>query len=333
MCLVVLLLCMNFSNGKYTASILIFGILSLILYSLPLLSAFRISKSLPQQLANSFGSKGNSDNNSPFSFINLTGFNNSKKVKAEAILYDNADHLTLDFYKAKNDKLSPCIIVVHGGSWSGGDNKQLPELNSHLSLKGYHVAAINYRLAPVHESPAPLEDISRAIQYLVDHADSLKIDTGKFILLGRSAGAQIAMAAAYSFNDTRIRGVIGFYGPSDMIWGYHNPSSKLIMDSKKIMEDYLGGTYSQIRNKYIESSPLELLNARSVPTLLIHGENDPLVAYEHSRRMNLKLNNVQIPHYLLTLPWATHGCDYTLHGPSGQLSTFAIDYFLKNIIQ
>ena len=31
----------------------------------------------------------------------------------------------------------------------------------------------------------------------------------------------------------------------------------------------------------------------------------------------------------LSLPWATHGCDYTLNGPSGQLATYSVLYFFE----
>ncbi|CAF1138692.1 unnamed protein product [Rotaria sp. Silwood1] len=87
---------------------------------------------------------------------------------------------------------------MHGGSWSGGNNKQLPELNSHLAQAGYHCAAINYRLVPQWKCPAPIEDTAAALTYLRQHADELNIDRNNFILLGRSAGAQTALLAAYT---------------------------------------------------------------------------------------------------------------------------------------
>jgi len=58
----------------------------------------------------------------------------------------------------------------------------MPELNSELARQGFHVATINYRLAPI-TSPAPVEDIALAISYLKDNATGLEIDTNNFILL------------------------------------------------------------------------------------------------------------------------------------------------------
>ena len=98
------------------------------------------------------------------------------------------------------------------------------------------------------------------------------------------------------------------------------------------MEDYLGGTYGQVPEIYRESSPVEFAGTGSPPTLMLHGSNDALVAFEHSRRLDLKLANAGVRHYLLRLPWATHGFDFNLDGPGGQLSTFLVLNFLNSVI-
>jgi acetyl esterase/lipase len=225
----------------------------------------------------------------------------------------------------------PCVVVVHGGSWKSGDNKQLPELNAYLANAGYHVAAINYRLAPKYRSPLPIEDVKNALSFLKSNSRELQIDPTKFVLLGRSAGAQIALVAAYTLNEPGLKGVVDFYGPADMVWGYSLPANPLVLDSRKVMEDYLGGTYSEVPKNYLSSSPVNYVTKSSVPTLIIHGENDVLVAYEHSIRLQKALNQHGIRNYFLSLPWATHGFDYSLNGLGGQLSTYAVEQFLADI--
>lgn len=227
--------------------------------------------------------------------------------------------------------LRPCILIIHGGSWSGGNSQQLPDLNSVLAARGYAVASMNYRLAPEARSPAPLEDVKMALVYISAHASKLHIDTNNIVLLGRSAGAQIAMLAAYTLHNKNIKGVIDFYGPADMIWGYSKPANPLVLNSRKVMEDYLGGTYQQVPANYRLSSPIEFATVNSPPTLLLHGGNDALVAFEHSRRLNNKLHQLGVRHYLLALPWATHGFDYNLDGPGGQLSTYLVERFLASV--
>jgi acetyl esterase/lipase len=237
--------------------------------------------------------------------------------------------LTFDFYPSQIKGNKPCVIVIHGGSWSSGDSQQLPELNNYLANQGYNVASINYRMAPKYTSPAPLDDVRAALTYLRAHAIELKIDTNNFVLLGRSAGAQIAMLSAYTLHDKTIKGLIDFYGPADMVWGYSKPANKLVMDSRGVMERYLGGSYKNVQQNYFASSPIEYVDRQSPPTLIIHGANDVLVAYEHSNRLSKKLKGNNIKHYWLKLPWATHGFDYNINGPGGQLSTYTIERFLK----
>jgi len=65
-----------------------------------------------------------------------------------------------------------------------------------------------------------------------------------------------------------------------------------------------------------------------VPTLLIHGGNDAHVHYELSEMLDKKLDAYQVKHLLLGLPWATHGCEYSLNGPSGQLAKYTIERFV-----
>ena len=319
----------------YRAAGNIIAFVALLLYLSPLVRAGFAGSSLRTEMDIALGStrlQGKDYNlNNPFS---ITGLLTSQVVlPSESYTYVNYGDLSLalDFYRSRAGGRRPCVIVVHGGSWSSGDNKQLPELNAILAEKGYHVAAINYRLAPQYQTPSPVEDIANCIRYLKDHSEELSLDTSRIVLLGRSAGAQIALLAAYTLHDPSVIGVIDFYGPADMVWGYSLPSNPLIMDSRKVMEDYIGGAYPEIPAKYEDCSPIRFVNKLSPPTLIIHGRNDVLVAYEHSRRLDLKLQENGVKHYWLKLPWATHGFDYHINGPGGQLSTFAVETFLKNI--
>ena len=327
----VLLTASGIWTQKYQLAGTIIGLVTLVVFLSPIFRAYWVAKDIRQDMVKALHARG--ENAIPFSLLKL--FAATKEVPYRSLTYVKyADtSLSLDFYPSQISGNKPCVIVVHGGSWAGGDSKQLPELNSYLATKGYNVAAINYRLAPKYQTPAPVEDIKGAIAYLKQHADELHIDTADFVLLGRSAGAQIALLAAYTIHEPDLKGVIDFYGPVDMVWGYSKPSSPLIMDSRKVMGDYVGGTYKQVPQKYFNCSPLGFVSGQSVPTLMIHGENDVLVSREHSRRLNLKLQQNSIKHYWLKLPWATHGFDYNLNGPGGQLSTYAVETFLNTITQ
>jgi acetyl esterase/lipase len=319
---------------KYQLAGTIIGALAILLYLSPIVRAYAVAGSLKDEFTAAFG-PGDAETReaAPFSFMRM--FAGNKPAAYKTLVYATYPDttLTLNYYPSQVTGNKPCIVMVHGGSWAKGDKDQLPELNSYLSRKGYNVAAIDYRMAPKYTNPAPVGDIKETLKYLRQHATELKIDTNNFILLGRSAGAQIALLAAYTLNDKSIKGVIDFYGPADMVWGYSIPSNPWIMDSRGVMDAYLGGSYDIVPKNYVASSPLEFVTSYVPPTLIIHGENDVLVAYEHSRRLDLKLEQHEVKHYWLKLPWATHGFDFSINGPGSQLANYTIERFLKSVIQ
>ena len=329
--IVIVLLIAGFWLPKYQLAATIVGIAALLLFLSPIMRAYIVSGSLQSEMDTAFGEKLGDKTERPFGLIKLfSSLPDTPSTNYTYIRYPDIK-LDLDFYPAKASGKRACVVVIHGGSWSSGDSNQVPELNSYLAKAGYNVAAINYRLAPEYKNPQPVEDVKNALKYLRANANQLNIDTTNFVLLGRSAGAQIALLAAYTLKDKNIKGVIDFYGPADMVWGYSVPASPLVMDSRKVMERYLGGTYDKVKKNYFASSPIEFADKDSPPTLIIHGENDVLVAYEHSRRLELKLEQYGVKHYWLKLPWATHGFDFNLRGPGGQLSTYAVMRFLKSV--
>ncbi len=330
-------------------------LIAILLFCVPFFEAVIAASDFPVDFEYQFPTNKNlQENGGPLIFSSLFKLRHENPVPFTTYVYTQSANRqeTLDFYlpnlhvslnsgnresavsdTSKNQSLRPCVLVIHGGSWSGGNSQQLPELNSVIADKGYAVASINYGLAPAIKSPAPLEEVKMALAYLSANATELHIDTNNIVLLGRSAGAQIALLSAYTFHNKNIKGVIDFYGPADMIWGYSNPSNPLVLNSRKVMEDYLGGTYSQVPENYRQSSPIEFASVSSPPTLLLHGGNDVLVAFEHSRRLNNKLHQLGVRHYLLALPWATHGFDYNLNGPGGQLSTNLVERFLASVFK
>ena len=91
-------------------------------------------------------------------------------------------------------------------------------------------------------------------------------------MLGRSAGGQIATAAAFGARDPDIRGVISLYAPHDMpfVWSVSREDDAL--NSAKLMRQYMGGPPDEAsRPHYVSASGQLLAGADSPPTLLVHG--------------------------------------------------------------
>lgn len=319
---------------NYKLVLLCISGVSMFFYLLPIIQVYNRGQHLAEDLQRNFPFNEKAGQlKKPFSVIKLFSGIGVTDIPFKTLTYKQLPDttLTLDLYPAQQKTKAPCVIMIHGGSWQSGDSKQFIGFNRYLAQNGYNVAAINYRLAPKYRSPAPVEDTKDALHYLIQHAEALNIDSSNFVLMGRSAGAQIALVAAYTFHDPKIKGVISYYGPADMVWGAHLKSNKLVLNTDKVFTDYLGGLIGQIPAKYHEASAYDFADQNSPPTLLVHGPHDALVSYGHSLRLSKKLEDHHVPNYFLNLPWATHGCDYNINGPSGQITTFAAERFINSV--
>jgi acetyl esterase/lipase len=316
------------------------GIAAALLSLTPLLRSIPITRRLPAQLNNAFGEApltagaDSQTRSTPLSVRDLILGVPLPPVSKKTVAYVERDNepLTLDLFQGSGEhNPTPCLVVIHGGSWQNGDSTQLDPLNSYLAARGYTVASINYRLGREHPFPAALEDVQAAIAYLKANAVELGLDAQRFVLLGRSSGGQLALLAAYTAHDPSIRGVISLYGPADLIYAYAHPANPMVFDSRGVLEAYLGGNPDQVRSQYDDASPINFIGADTPPTLLIHGGRDELVSPVQSERLAEALERAGRPSLLLILPWATHGCDFNFSGPCGQISTFAVERFLKAV--
>ncbi|MGE3164138.1 MAG: alpha/beta hydrolase fold domain-containing protein [Planctomycetota bacterium] len=241
--------------------------------------------------------------------------------------------LRLDFLAASGagEAGKPCVVVVHGGGWDSGSRKEFPELSHYLANRGVSVASIDYRLAPRHPWPAARDDVVTALEYLRTNAVELDIDPNRFVLLGRSAGAQVAAAAAYSRADLGVCGLVALYGPMDMHFAWRHARADDILDSPRLIASYLGGSPTAVPTAFDEASPIGFVNASTPPTLLLHGLRDDLVWYRQSERLAERLASMGVAHALIQLPWANHGFDYNLSGPGGQATVYAVEHFVAAV--
>jgi acetyl esterase/lipase len=305
--------------------------------------ARRIAEKLPAEMSAAFG--GGSGPGPAFEIGRLYRIDPSTpaiQVTTEVFARPDGQELKVDCYAplaaaagrdAGARRPAPCIVVIHGGGWDGGDRKQLAAWNYRWAARGYAVAAVSYRLAPRFTWPAQREDVLSAIAWLKAHAGQLGLDPTRLVLLGRSAGGQIASAVGYGAGDPAIRGVIALYAPQDMpfVWSVSREDDAL--NSAKLMRQYLGGPPTEERReRYATSSGQGLARKDSPPTLLLHGVLDTLSWDRHSDRLTARLAELHVPHYYLRLPWATHGFDFNLDGPGGQLADYAIGHFLTAVV-
>ena len=256
------------------------------------------------------------------------------KVQHERRTYWNEGDESLDiviYRPVGMDKPLPCQLIAHTGGWDSGDPGEFVGANTELASHGYVLCSYAYRLAPKHRWPAQAEDTRHAFAWVRSHAAELGIDVNQIVLMGRSAGAQIAAACAYGMPELGARACIDVYGTPNMYLAREWSVPDDLLKSLTLVRQYMGGDPNEVPEAYHTASATEFLDQRNLPTLILHGTQDSLVGIGHSRRFNDRLAQ-RDDHFFLELPWGTHGMDYFPSTPGGQLSMSAIVRFMERFV-
>ncbi|MGE7602543.1 alpha/beta hydrolase [Peribacillus sp. NPDC097675] len=110
----------------------------------------------------------------------------------------DGDPLRVCVYKLKSEtNRLPALLWIHGGGYVMG----VPEGDDGLCQRfvkeaGCVVVSVDYRLAPEHPYPAPLEDCYSALKWIVDNSEELNIDLNRIGIAGASAGGGLTAALA-----------------------------------------------------------------------------------------------------------------------------------------
>lgn len=179
--------------------------------------------------------------------------------------------LDLDLYLPPNtdNSRTPLVIFVHGGGFSGGTRGGGKELGQFLSMRGVAVASISYTLymkgrtqdwgcdgiltEKIKAIQLAANETWLATQFLLRKADTYKIDPEKIFLAGASAGAETVLHAAYW--DRSVMQLIDHNLNADFRYAGVISGAGAIMDINLITEK------------------------NAVPTMLFHGDQDPIVPY------------------------------------------------------
>ena len=123
------------------------------------------------------------------------------------------------------------ILYTHGSAWTILDKDVgTRPLFTHLTRQGHVVMDIAYRLYPEVLLPEMLHDLQHAVAWMKANAPRYGADPARMVLGGGSAGAHLALLAAYAPHepallapdlqsnrvDLSARGVFAFYGPADL---------------------------------------------------------------------------------------------------------------------
>src|SRR2546423_1785947 len=98
----------------------------------------------------------------------------------------------LDVHAAISGKNLPVVVWIHGGGWRRGDKAEMHHKPKAFADKGFVLVSINYRFVPNVKVNEIAGDVAKAIRWTHDHAKDYGGDPNTIIVMGHSAGAQLA---------------------------------------------------------------------------------------------------------------------------------------------
>ena len=241
--------------------------------------------------------------------------------------------LTLDIYQPPQVGKYPAIVVIYGGAWQRGSPGDNTEFNRYMAARGYVVWAIAYRHAPRYRFPAQVEDVRAALAFIQQHAAEYETDLERIALLGRSAGAHLAMLAAYRPDAPRIRAVVNYYGPVNLTKGYYDLPHPDPINVRAVLQAFLGGSPDELPELYQQASPISYVTQLQPPSLLVYGGQDHIVQAKFGRTLSDRLRAVGSRAIFLEIPWAEHAFDAVFNGVSNQLALYYTERFLAWALQ
>ena len=222
----------------------------------------------------------------------------------------NGRALSLDIFSVpgKSKSPKPVVFLVHGGGWSSGDRCLMYPMADYLAQHGYIAVTVEYRLSPEAKYPAAPDDIKNAVSWIIDHSAQYNVNSDKMVILGCSAGAQLAGLVGLTYHDdtnkkrfaaiVNIDGVMDFTG-AEVLKSEDDPSRKETPASK-----WLGGRHHEIFEVWKEASPIYYVSEISPPILFINSSQP----HFHAGRDEVieKLNKFSIYSEVHTLDDAPH---------------------------
>jgi len=224
------------------------------------------------------------------------------------VSYGSNSQQKMDVYlpATRSTTATKVIIMIHGGGWNTGDKADFNEYVDSLKKRepSYAIFNINYRLANTPDIfPAQELDIKAAVEFIYTKRQEYKI-SDKFVLVGGSAGAHLALLQGYKYSTpVKPKAIIDFFGPTDLIDMYNNPPNPLVQPLLVAVT----GVTPTANTLYTQSSPINFVSSQSPPTMIFHGGIDIVVSPSQSVLLNTKLQTAGVIHQYVFYPTEGHG--------------------------
>ena len=246
------------------------------------------------------------------------------------VAYGTDSKQKMDVYLPANRTSNTGIIVlVHGGSFIGGDKSELTTQAKYLATSGYAVINVNYRLVDgtgllTQQNPTRIEsavkvkdqvtDVNAIVDYAIAHAKEWVTNADRIVLIGHSAGASLSLLYSYDQKNTqKVKAVANLAGALDLVftnipnWQFYPPA--LFEAGYRYTGFELAVANEQ---EYKNISALSVANAdRKVPTFNVLPSNNDIQGLPKQdivtyNAFTAKLNELKVPNQFFYMAGTDH---------------------------
>ena len=243
------------------------------------------------------------------------------------VVYGHKDGmaLTFDIFKPKKGRNGAAVIFMVSGGWISrytppdqvlntndtANNPRLQDLLDH----GFTVIALRHGSSPKYLIPEIVADVRRGVRFIRYNAKRWGIDPNRLGVYGGSAGGHLSLmiglasdngdpAAKEDFmkESDRVAAVVAYFPPVDLrqlVRGLNPPSTGTVLDRFPALNFE--------KEKAADYSPIVFVTSDDPPTLLIHGDKDPLVNISNSQIIFDAFKKNKVKTDFITVPGAGHG--------------------------
>lgn len=209
------------------------------------------------------------------------------------LAYGDDPQQKLDLYLPEGNLLNtPVLIMLHGGAWSIGGLEYTSKHSQDIRNKGIIVANVDYRYVSDRISGKDLlSDIDDAIKLVSSLSAKYGYERKGYHIAGISAGAHLALL--YGFTMKNMKSITALCAPSRL----DTPQALDFVKRNgllEILEQLAGAKFNETgpNPAFVSISPFN--NISNVPTLLIHGDADPLVTVSQSQDLYAELKRKKV---------------------------------------
>lgn len=210
--------------------------------------------------------------------------------------------LLMDVFTPKEKANGLGIIDVVSGAYYSDRGK----IHDHIIAQvyrifcshGYTVFAVRPGSKPRYTGAEMEAHVKLGIRYVKEHAADYHINPNRLGLTGASAGGHLATLAAVTPEegqqdardplmnyDTKVKAAGIFFPPTDFLDWNGKPADPNLIGDLLFLGGIKGHSEEEIKEAELQLSPAELVKGPAIPFLLIHGDADPLVPLQQSKKM------------------------------------------------